>query len=515
MNMRDCFYESKSRRVEESKKKSLSSLIPWLSCSPAFRFLGSPVLRFGLFAMAFGLAVHPAAAQGPDPVPRNARAEVAFEQALQAFEAEDYEDAYQRFHEVYEQYALHRKTTAAVLMAGKALYRNGQYQNAVTLLTVFLQDFPTSGYRVVTGRTLGFAQQKLREEESRLDAIRLGIALPMSRNDTPLTQALFNGIRLAVEEHNRTAQRPVQMVFRDTKNTPLGARQAVMALVDERVDVIIGPLYSGEAEAAAGTAEREGVVLMAPLATDEDVARGRRYVFQANPTITLRGTVMARLAFNHLRLRRVGVVAESGNSISERMAEGFQEEARRLGADVEFFQLLSTARDWGELPDVVGDDVLAKVDAVYLPVHRDLDRDAHRLIEETLGGLDRLASTPRVLGGSKWHDVPFKSRASAFNVTYTDVFYVDHTQPEVQAFQQRYRALTTGQKPGRLAYVGFDVARYLILHLAQQHEQALPDVLRAADLYQGLGTRIDFNDRNANEALFLLHYTNADIVLLR
>ena len=335
-------------------------------------------LRFflGLIAIALWLAVHPAAAQpaGQDPMPRNARAEVAFEQALRLFEEEDYEAAYQRFREIYEQYALHRKTTAAVLMAGKALYRNGEYQNAVTLLTVFLQDYPTSGYRVVAGRTLGFAQQKLREEESRLEAIRLGIALPMSRNDTPLTQALFNGIRLAVEEHNRTAQRPVQMVFRNTTNTPLGARQAVMALVDERVDVIIGPLYSGEAQAAAGTAEREGVVLVAPLATDEDVARGRRYVFQANPTITLRGAVMARLAFNHLRLRRIGVAAESGNSISERMAEGFQEEARRLGAGVEFFQLLSTSRDWGELPEVVGEDALAKVDAVYLPVHREFDR---------------------------------------------------------------------------------------------------------------------------------------------
>ena len=467
--------------------------------------------------IALLLAAGPASAQttGANPVQHNDQAEALFEEALQAFEAENYTIAYQRFREVYEQYRLHRKTTAAVLMAGKALYRNRDYGRAEEVLSKFLRDYPTSGYRTAAGRTLGFVQQKLREEERRADAIRLGITLPMNREDRSLTQSLFTGIRLAVDEYNRNALQPITMIFRDSRNTQAGARQAVAALAEEEVDVIIGPLYSDEAQEAARTAEGEGVVLLAPLATDEGIARGRRYVFQANPTITLRGAMMARLAFNDLRLRRIGVVAESGNSISERMAEGFQEEARRLGADVEFFQLLSTSRDWGALPGVVGDDVLAKVDAVYLPVHRDLDRDAHRLIEETLGGLDRLASTPRVLGGSKWHNVPFKSRASAFNVTYTDVFYVDETQPEVQAFQQRYRALTTGQKPGRLAYVGFDVARYLILHLAQQHQQALPDVLRAADFYQGLGTRIEFNDRNANEALFLLHYTNADIVLLR
>ena len=475
-------------------------------------------IRPYLLALAvMALAAQPAATQptSEELVPRNARAEVAFEQALQLFVDEDYTMAVVRFREVYDDYPLHRKTTAALLMAGKSLYRNGEYQNAVTLLTAFLQDYPSSGYREAAGRTLGFAQQKLREDENRRDAIHLGIALPMSRSDTPLTQALFNGIRLAVEEHNRTVQRPVKMVFRDTKNTPIGARQAVMALVDEEVDVIVGPLYSGEAQAAAGTAEREGVVLVAPLATDEDVARGRRYVFQANPTITLRGAVMARLAFDDLQLGRVGVAAESGNSISERMAEGFQEEARRLGADVAFFQLLSTSRDWGELPDVVGGETLEAVDAVYLPVHRDFDRDAHRLIDETLTGLDRVASVPRVLGGSKWHDVPFKSRASAFNVTYTDVFYVDDALPEVRSFRQRYRELTRGQQPGRLAYVGYDVARYLIRHLLDQGQDALPDVLRAADRYQGLGTRIEFNDNNANEALFLLHYNQSNIVLLR
>ena len=43
----------------------------------------------------------------------------------------------------------------------------------------------------------------------------------------------------------------------------------------------------------------------------------------------------------------------------------------------------------------------------------------------------------------------------------------------------------------------------------------LADVLRTADLYQGLGTRIKFGDENTNEAMFFLRYENADIVLLR
>ena len=464
------------------------------------------------------LVAGPAAAQttGADPVQRNAQADIDFEAALQAFEAENYALAYQTFRAVYERYPLHRKTTAAMVMAGKALYRNREYARAVELLTQFREDFPTSGYRATAGRTLGFAQQKAQEEELRANAIRLGIALPLNREDRVLTQSLFTGMRIAVDEYNTRALRPITMVFRDSRNTQAGAQQAVEVLAEEDVDVIVGPLYSGEAQAAAGTAEGQGIVLIAPLATDEGVARGRRYVFQANPTISERGAFMARMAIDSLGLRRVGVAAEKDNTISERMAEGFHQEALRLGADVMFYELLASSRDWTQLPDLVGNDALSSVEAVYLPIHRDRDRDAHRIMEETLTSLSRLPSPPRVLGGSKWHGVSFAGQARSLNVTYSDVYYVDDGQSEVRTFKRKYREVSGGQQPGRLAYVGYDVASYLIIHLAQQMGQPLPDLMRASGVYRGLGTRIKFSQGGgSNEALFLLGYTSAGIELLR
>ncbi len=475
-------------------------------------FFQTFVIR-GLFVIVLLLAAGPAAAQttGADPVQRNDQAEVVFEVALQAFEAENYAIAYQQFREVYERFRLHRKTTAAMLMAGKALYRNREYDRAEEVLSRFLRDYPTSGYRTDAGRTLGFAQQKLREEELRAAAIRIGITLPMNSEDRGLTQSLFTGIRVAVDEYNRNALRPITMVFRDSRNTQAGAQQAVTALVEEQVDVIVGPLYSTEAQEAARTAERESVVLIAPLATDEGIARGRGYVFQANPTINERGAFMARQAIDGLGLRRLGIAAESGNIISERMAEGFHREALRLGVRVDFYELLTSSRDWSQLPDLVGNDAIMAVDAVYLPVHRDRDRDAHRIMRETLISLGRLASPPRVLGGSKWHDVSFSGQASGLGVTYSDVFYVDDEYAEVQTFKRRYRELSNGQQPNRLAYVGYDVATFLILHLAQGQGHPLQELLRASDTFQGLGTRIKFNEENTNEALFLLRYTDTGI----
>src|SRR5690606_25039764 len=108
-------------------------------------------------------------------------------------------------------------------------------------------------------------------------------------------------------------------VFRDAGNDPARVQAALRALLDEQqADLVIGPLYSEQARAAAEVAEQRGVVLVAPLATDERVSEARRFVFQANPTLTVRGELMARMAVYGLRLDSIGVVAQFGDPTAER-----------------------------------------------------------------------------------------------------------------------------------------------------------------------------------------------------
>ena len=461
-----------------------------------------------LFLIAgLGVLAPTAAQPAAEAVPRLAEAEAIFDQALGAFEEGDYGMAFRRFRFVYDNYPLHRKTTAATLMAGKALYRDGAYERAATLLDEFRRLYPTSRYLAEADRTARLARQAL--AEGRQPPVNLGIALPLDSDDAAFTQALFNGIRLAVEAHNRSGARPVRMVFRDTDNTEPGARAAVTELAGG-APAIIGPLYSDEAQAAALAAERAGVVLVAPLATDEGVAAGRRFVFQANPTITSRGTLMARHAVRELGLRRFGIAAEQGNLISERMAEGFQQEALRLGAEVRFFELLPNARAWSELTDRVGVDALGEVEAVYLPVS---GRTAHQQIETVLDRLDRANVLPWVLGNSEYHDLPSPQQAATFGVLYTDDFRVDEGSGAVRAFEHNYRAVA-GRDPDRLAYVGYDVTRFLLDVISRTDDPAaLAEALRTARRYDGLGMRIDFREDNANTALFFLRYQGNGVVL--
>lgn len=466
-----------------------------------------------ILVLLCGMTV-PAVAQGvTEPPPRIDAAELDFMQGVEAFEQEDYGMAYRRFRLVYETYPLNRKTTAAILMAGKALYREGAYQRAVDLMEALRTQYPTSSYTGEAQRMQGFAEQALRLAEQQSRTIQIGIALPMSDRQAAFTQMLFNGIRLAVEEHNEVGKGGLaRMVFRDTQNEAAGASEAVSSLAKEDADVIIGPLLSRESVAAARQAERERIVLMPPMATNEEVGEGRTYVFQANPAITMRGRVMARFAIRDLRLTSFGVVAERGsNSISERMAEGFQDEALLLGANVEFFELLPGRRGWSSWADSMDAEVLSSVEAVYMPVE---GRNAPDLIANALESLGRTGASPRVLGNTRWHDLSGGRRASRYNAVYTNEFYVDNTDPEVIDFQRRYRALA-GESPSRLAYAGYDVGRYLLMHLSTSPDEPLQAVLREAPRYEGLGLRLDFQNSTINEALFFFHYDSGDMRLLR
>lgn len=448
-----------------------------------------------------------------NPIPRIEAAEGVFSEGLTAFDTSNFGLAFRRFQIVIDQYPFNRKTTAAWLMAGKSLYRNGAFRRATDFLSQFLNTYPTSGYLAEARRVRDFARTRLNERNRPI--VKLGILLPAESQDLSRTQSLFNGIRLAVDDHNSAAgvdEAEIEMIFRNTRNEPEHAAQMVADLTNAGADMILGPLYSDEAIAAAEAAEKAGVVLVAPLATDEEVSDGHRFVFQTNPTLVMRGRLMARFAVQGLRLHEFGVVAELHDSVSERMAEGFEDEALRIDGDVRFFDLIESLREWYTVANSLGADSLREVEAVYLPVTP--GDNPVQLMDGILTGLERIGVRTRVLGGKSWNNLPIVDRASIFQVTYTNDFLVDDSLQNVKVFKAQFAELA-GHAPDRLAFTGYDVARFLIDAKIAHPEESFRQVLSGAARYQGLGMRIDFAGGNVNQALFYHRYRDGELQLIR
>lgn len=548
--------------------------------------LGAAICRLLLVGLLAGVvAAVPTRAQPQDAIPRNPDAELMFEQGLAAFERGDYKQAAERFRLVND-YRLNQKTTAALVMQGKALVRLGRYGEARRVVRTLLDRYPQTSYREEAERIREVARTQRAERGGVPDTLRIGIALPMTDAEVGLTQAMFNGVRLAVDEHNglrrryvpppglrasadsfgvahtasvygdslaeaegRTtvttatdtirvdslkivteqAERPdwiAKMHFRSLSvTTPRAAKSAVDSLmrVDD-VDVVLGPLFSETVRAAGTVAERARVPLVAPVATDESVAAGTQYVFQANPPWSTRGRLMARFASQSLLTESASIIYEADNSVSKRLATGFQEGAREQGLATPFTLQLDNPRQWSQLPEAIDEDstitdtMFAETEAFYLPI---AGVNASGKIQDALTGLDRLRTTARVLGSSFWHDLSVKKQASAFTATYANDFHVRTGRPAVQDFIRRYRLLT-GTTPDelsvrgrRLAYTGYDLTRFLLTTLRPASQPPDPAALRTPSPYEGLGIRVHFRDGTVNEAMFFHRYRNNRIELLR
>ena len=461
-----------------------------------------------LFALVFLLAAAPAAVPAALAQPSTAEllpaAETAFASGLEAYEAGDYAAAYVAFQRAATEYGFHEKTTAAFLMAGKAAYAEGRFARAREAFSQITGAYPQSRYAPEATRLL--AQASGDDVQIPFD---LGILLPAGNTDEHFGQALFNGIRIAVDEHNATRpRRPVRMVFRATRGTGEAAADIVRDAAAAGAEAVIGPLYSREADDAAAAADEAGVVLLAPLATGDAVTRGRDGAFQANPSFSARGRAMARYAVEGLGYRRVGVVSEVGG-FSEDMGSAFADEASRLGAAVVFQERLAGSAGWGDLERRVGASTLGRAQAVYLPVTGDNAADH---AADALRSLEALPSPPRPLGNTEWEGLgSSRARASRLAALFTTDFFA--APGTVDAFGSRYRRLS-GIGPDRLSLMGYDLARFLISEIDTEDETTLAERLRTADTFQGLAHRFNFDGGQVNSALFVLAYRGENAILV-
>ncbi len=444
----------------------------------------------------------------PDSAPRVPAAETSFDSGIQSYVVGEYSEAYRLFTRAAGDFGYNARTTAALLMAGKSAYANGDSDLALSTLTTFLRLYPRSRY---VGEAENLLRQSAQGGVTGPDIFELGVILPATGESGYLAQALFNGVRLAVDGYNaRAPRRPVRLVFRDTEGSEVGASVAMNLVVREGVEAVVGPLFSEEAVSAAAVAEREGMVLVAPLATEESVSAGRRFVFQANPTFSMRGRAMARFAVEDLRLSRLGVVAQTG-SFGEVMAAAFQEEAQGLGAAVSLSQRIG-ANDWDRLPTVVGADAMRRIDAVYLPV---TGSDGPEHAAQALRGLEAMGLEGIVgtLGNTEWEGLAAsKERASRFGTYFTADFNMN--EEASVGFVARYHELA-GIQADRLALIGYDTAQFILNQINSGVEGPLAEKLRGAPLHRGLAHTIEFAGGQVNRALFIMAYRGGDPVLVQ
>jgi ABC-type branched-subunit amino acid transport system substrate-binding protein len=110
---------------------------------------------------------------------------------------------------------------------------------------------------------------------------KVGVVVPLTGRYERYGKTFVNGLRIAVEDHNREFAPALSLILYDSEGDPLvGARKARWLLKDHGVSLLVGELFSASTAPLAAATQVVGAVLLSPSATNERLATLGEGVFQ-------------------------------------------------------------------------------------------------------------------------------------------------------------------------------------------------------------------------------------------
>ncbi len=182
----------------------------------------------------------------------------------------------------------------------------------------------------------GAEQKKLRQilshlEECPLDSlalrragsglVRIGVVIPLTGRFDRYGKTFVQGLRVAMEEHNREWAPNLTLILHDSEGDPLvGARKARWLLRDHGVSVIIGELFSANTAPLAAASQVVGAVLISPSATNERLAILGDAVFQLHLGNGVLAQALTRVLVKEMPKSSVGILVAGTPDDSARAA---------------------------------------------------------------------------------------------------------------------------------------------------------------------------------------------------
>ncbi len=167
------------------------------------------------------------------------------------------------------------------------------------------------------------------------EPVVVGVLMPMTGPVAAYGQMALSGIKIAHQMQPQVLGRPVKLVVVDNKSDNVEAASGASRLITkDHAVAILGPATSSRALAAAPVAERAGVPIISPSATNPIVTQNKKYVFRVCFIDPFQGKVAARYAYNNLGKRRAAVLIDVSQDYAVGLAAFFMREFVRLGGKI-------------------------------------------------------------------------------------------------------------------------------------------------------------------------------------
>ena len=171
--------------------------------------------------------------------------------------------------------------------------------------------------------------------QAKADTIKIGVFLPMTGGVAAYGQGSWQGIQVARDMKPTILGKKVELVLVDDKSDKIEAANAVTRLVEkEKAVAIIGSSISGNTMAGGPIAEKAGVPVVSPTATNPLVTQGKKYIFRVCFIDPFQGEMAAKYAYETLKKRRAALIIDKAQDYCVGLADFFEKSFTKLGGQI-------------------------------------------------------------------------------------------------------------------------------------------------------------------------------------
>lgn len=398
---------------------------------------------------------------------------------------------------------LSEKVKAYILLQqGKYLIRNGDSFNAKNTFEELMKNYPESSEYSEAQNLVDYSYSPVSA------ATIVGIMLPLETNSigqytTQSAMEILEGIKFAVNEFNKPRSEKVGLLIRDTKKD----LEVIEEIKNEFVSynsmvAVVGPIFSTEVRVSLEEFDDYDIPIISPTATDDDLTSISHNFFQANPSFSVRGALMAQYLF-YSENKRIVSVMNSIEGYSPILAASFISEFEKLGGQV--VKRESFKNDYTDfsipISKIYADSLL--IEGIYIPLS---DNSVTPFI---FSELSKYPIKIPLYGNQDWFTAKGFETASGSsnNLIFTSDYYVDFNSEAFQSFSDQFIDIT-GKDVNRNVLYGYDVAKYLLTAIrnTEPGRKNLVDKMISGMVSSGLHTNISFDSRRVNRYLNIVRY---------
>jgi len=391
-----------------------------------------------------------------------------------------------------------------MLQQGKYLIRNGNPSGAKNKFEELISSYPESAeYNEA---------KKLKEYSytSEPATTVIGVMLPLEINsvDTYNSQSaaeILEGIKFAVDEFNKLRNDKIGLLIRDTKrdvNQIKNIKEEFASL--NSLIAIIGPIFSSEVRAALKEFDDYDIPIISPTATDDDLTSISHNFFQANPSFSVRGKVMAQYVF-YVENKRTVSVLNSIDGYSPILAASFISEFESLGGRIlrkETFKNDYTDFS-GPISKIYTDSLL--VEGIYIPL------SDNSVAPYIFSELIKYGIKIPLYGNQDWFTAKGFETAPEIsnNLVFESDNYVDFNAEAYKNFSEQFISIT-GKDVNRNVLYGYDAVKFVLTAYRniEPGRKNLVNKMISGMVSTGLRNNISFDERRVNKFLNIVRYKN-------